>query len=38
LGFVVGFIAVLATRLLFDSGLISFIAPAPAALDIEDLR
>jgi hypothetical protein len=38
--FVVGFTAVLITRLLFDSELISFIgpAPAPAAGYIENLR
>jgi hypothetical protein len=38
--FVVGFTAVLTTRLLFDSGLISFIAPtpAPAAGYIENLK
>jgi hypothetical protein len=40
--FVVGFTAVLATRLLFDSGLISFIGPAPiptpAAGYIENLK
>jgi hypothetical protein len=38
--FVVGFIAVLITRLLFDSELISFIGPAraPAAGYIENLR
>jgi hypothetical protein len=40
--FVVGFTAVLATRLLFDSELISFIGPAPvrtpAAGYIENLR
>jgi hypothetical protein len=38
--FVVGFIAVLSTRLLCGSGLISFIAPAlaPAAGYIENLR
>jgi hypothetical protein len=38
--FVVGFAAVLVRRLLFDSGLISFIgpAPAPAAGYIENLK
>jgi hypothetical protein len=40
--FVVGFTAVLATRLLFDSGLISFTGPAPvpapAAGYIENLK
>jgi hypothetical protein len=38
--FVVGFTAVLATRLLFDSGLISFIGPplSPAAGYIENLK
>jgi hypothetical protein len=36
--FFVGFTAVLATRLLFDSGLISFIGPTPAAGYIENLK
>jgi hypothetical protein len=40
--FIVGFTTVLATRLLFDSGLISFIGPAPvpapAAGYIENLK
>jgi hypothetical protein len=38
--FVVGFTSVLVARLLFDSGLISFITPAPAAAAgyIENLK